>query len=131
MATTTIQFNNGNPFNVGPGGVHSQAQTLPSTVNQVDLNLLDPNGDWVNPANSGNNFVFGIEYSPDGGTTWLNLISNGTGEAVGSLDKQGGMPQLTIARSNGISEAFGMQCRAFASCTPGTISIAATAVVTH
>lgn len=130
MATSTIQFNNGNPFSVGPAGVHSAARTLPSTVTVVQVQLLDPNGDWVNPANSGNTFFYGVQYSPDGGTTWLTLISNGTGQPVGSLRRDGGLPNLTISSAQGLDQFFGMQCRAFAQCTPGTISIAAEAIVT-
>ncbi len=128
MATSTIQFNNGNPFSVGAAGVHSAARTLPATVTSVAINLLDPNGDWINAANAGGTFVYGIEYSPDGGTTWHILLSNGNGQPVGSLTRNGLLPSLTISRDTGIAEAFGMPCRAFAQCDH-TISIAAQAVV--
>jgi hypothetical protein len=128
VATTTIQFNNGNPFSVGPSGVHSASRPLPATVSQATIQLLDPNGDWVDPANAGGTFTYGIEYSPDGGTTWNTLISNGTGQPVGSLTRQGALPSLTITRTTGITEAFGMPCRAFAQCDH-TITIVAQAVV--
>ncbi len=128
MATTTIQFNNGNPFPVGQAGVHSPDRPLPATVNQVIIQLLDPVGDWIDPAKAGGTFVYGAQYSPDGGTTWLILISNGVGQPVGSLSRQGALPSLSITRATGITEAFGMPCRAFAQCDH-TITIAAQAVV--
>lgn len=130
MPTTVIAFNNGNPFAVGPAMVRSSQRILPSTINDVWLNLLDPNGDWVNPANAGGNFVYGIEYSPDGGFTWLTLVGNGGGQPVGSLNKDGSLPSVHIGRDTGIAEAYGKPCRAFASCTPQTITIGASASVT-
>lgn len=128
MATTTIQFNNGNAFSVGPAGVHSAARNLPSTVESLEVDMLDPNGDWVNPANAGGNFVYGVEFSQDGGTTWQIAISNGTGQPVGTLNRNGGLPMVRVS-GDGLTHLFGNPCRAFASCDH-TITIAAQAVVT-
>lgn len=136
MTVTTINFNSGNPFSVGPVAVHSPAQNLPATVTEVTLNLLDPNGDWVNPANAGGLFQYGIEFSTDGGTTWQILVANynpndpTTGDPVGAKTRSGGLPFLTISRTTGIQEAFGLPCRAAAKCSK-TITIAASATVTH
>jgi hypothetical protein len=124
----TIQFNNGNPFAVGPGGVHSAQRTLPARVGTVTLQILDPLGDWVNPANAGGTFVYGIEYTTDGGQTWQTLAGNGSGQAVGTLFK-GHLPMVGIV-GDALDVANNQPCRAFAFCTPQTITIAATATVT-
>jgi len=124
----TIQFNNGNPFSVGPAGVHSASRTLPNGVSQVTVQVLDPVGDWVDPTNAGGTFIFGVEFSTDGGSTWQTLASNGVGEAVGSTFK-GNLPAVGIVGDD-LAVAHGQPCRAFASCTPQTITIAAQAIVT-
>lgn len=136
MSTTTIQFNNGAPFNVGSTEVHSASHVLPATVTALEVDLLDPNGNWVNAANAGGNFIYGIQYSPDGGTTWQIAVSNGNGQPIGSLDRQGGLPKVIVAGSTSLSHLYGNQCRAFAqlqtapSVNVTSITIGGQAVVT-
>lgn len=127
MSIVTIPFAE---FLVGPTPVRSAAQVLPPTLTQAVLQLLDPNGDWVAPANAGSTCVYGLEFSIDGGVTWATLVGNGVGQPVGSLSRQGSLPQVSIRRDSGIIEAYGMPVRAFASCSPGSISIAAQALIT-
>jgi hypothetical protein len=129
MATTTIQFNNGNPFSVGSVEVHSASHVLPATVTALQVNVLDPNGDWVNPANAGGTFVYGVQYSTDGGTTWQIAISNGNGDPVGLLDHHGNLPSVFVSSATGLDQFFGMPVRAFASCDH-IITIGASATVT-
>jgi hypothetical protein len=123
----TIQFNNGNPFSVDAAGVHSANRTLPNGVSSVTVQILDPLGEWVDPANAGGTFIFGVEFSLDGGTNWQVLSSNGTGQAVGSLFK-GHLPMVGLVGDD-LAVAHGMPCRAFASST-NTITIAAQAIIT-
>lgn len=122
----TIQFNNGNPFPVGLNGVHSASRDLPNRVASVTVQILDPVGDWVDPANAGGTFIFGVEYSVDGGDTWQVLVSNGTGQPVGSMFK-GNLPMVGLVGGD-LTVAHGQPCRAFASST-NTITIAAEAVI--
>jgi hypothetical protein len=130
MAVTTLQFNNGNPFSVGPAGVHSAARTLPAVVDAVMIQITDPNGDYMNPANAGGTFVLGLEYTLDGGTNWKPLMTNGSnGQPIGSTFK-GQLPFCKIGISGNVEEWTGMPIRAFATSTT-TISIAASAFVTH
>ena len=130
MTTTTIQFNNGNPFSVGPSGVASASHILPATVTTLELDLLDPLGDWVNPANAGGNFQYGVQYSPDSGTTWLVALDNAGGQPIGSVNpKNGDLPKLVVSSPTALSHLYGIPCRAFAMSST-TIRIAAQAIVT-
>jgi hypothetical protein len=98
-----INFNSGNPFSVGPAGIRSAAVVLPPTVTSVTLAVLDPNGDWVNPANAGASFTFGVEASADGGATWHTLVA-GT-DAVGHLAKGNALPTVALsARTTNLGE---------------------------
>lgn len=125
MAAVTINFNGGNSFIVRQQGVTSPQATLPATVHSIDLHITDPVGDYVDPANAGGNFVMGIEYTLDSGSTWKTLTSNG-GQPIGSLFK-GNLPSCGIVFS-GTEECFGQPCRAFASSTTN-IRIAALATI--
>lgn len=140
MTVTTIPFNNGNAFSVGPTEIHSAAATLPSTVTVLEVQILDPNNNrlppmaaatpWTQAANAGGTFVYGVQYSSDGGTTWNIALSNAVGQPVGSLNKDGSLPNVVVTGDVGLTHLYGSLVRAFASCTPQTISINAQAVVT-
>lgn len=146
MATTTIQFN---PNPAGAAGIQSAAHLLPATVSALELDLQDPNGDWVNPANAGGTFIFGMEYSADGvqhwdngtttwdgsstwdigGTTWDVAISNGGGQPIGSMSKDGSLPKVIVGGGESLSHLYGSPCRGFAQLqTPPNGSVTAIVV---
>lgn len=126
----TVPFNNGNPITVGPATIHSPAAVLPATVSSVSINFTDPLGDWANPANAGGTFIFGVEYSTDGGATWVTLAGNGIGQPVGSWfrGQVGQMPRAGIS-SEALQPAYGMPVRVFASST-NQIRVGASATIT-
>lgn len=127
MATQTITFGVGNPprVTVPTTGLTSPTQTLPATVLGAELDLNDAVGDWANPANAGFSFTFGIEYSPDGGTTWKTLVAADT--IIGGTFK-GNLPRVAVS-SDGLTEAYGQLCRLFAT-TGKQIRIGATLIIT-
>lgn len=128
MAATVFSFPS---VVVGPATIHSTNRTLPASVDVIVLQLSDPVGDWVNPANAGGVFRYGMEYSEDGGNTWKGLAGNGIGQPVGSLNKDGSLPNVRIDWGTGLVEARNNPCRLYASCTPATITIGATVTVSR
>lgn len=128
MAPSVFQFAS---VVVGPTVVRSPNRTLPASVDSMVLQLSDPAGDWRNPAKAGGNFIYGVEYSEDGGNTWKVLGSNGIGQPVGSLNKDGSLPHVDIDWGTGLQEARNNPCRLFASCTPATITVGVTVTVSR
>lgn len=128
MAPTVFQFAS---VVVGPTVVHSPNRTLPASVDSIVLQLSDPAGDWRNPAKAGGNFQYGMEYSEDGGTTWKVLAGNGIGQPVGSLNKDGSLPNINVEWGAGLIEARNNPCRLFASCSPSAITVGVTVTVSR
>lgn len=112
MPTTTLQFST---FEVSKGEYISPIKVLPlGVVTVLDIQLLDPVGDWVNPKNAGGAFRYGAEYTVDGGDIWSVLVSNGTGQRIGSLNPDKSLPNVRATNMGGFDGVDGMPCRFFA-----------------